>query len=467
MSRMAGRLERTAPPVTATLQRQCTACAAQASVPSREEEDVQRLQAKVRFGIGAAGDRHEREADRAAGQVMSGDHAQVSAGSVGGSSALQRQSAMQAGDAAGVAEVIASSGHALDTAVRQRFEPRFGHDFSRVTIHSDARAAASASAVNAHAYTVGNHVVFGAGQYAPGSMAGQHLLAHELAHVIQQGAGGMPNQAGAQAAGALRVQRQAKDAGAAADGSAPAGKLDVSIVLSDDEKDDAEGGAYATTVRRVTSVDDARDKLKALGAPIGTLYVISHSTSSGKLEFVGASGGVSWTPAEELADRLKGVVNIDRVDFRGCKMGDSGNTLETFRDRVGAQSAKGTNCWSFIARMTPLTLGGVPVTRKDQIPADRRRDFDAALLQQVEILKADDGTSVKDCMIGLSPKKRANAANLAEPWKLYWANQGRLVSSWASPKFNRNWQQGESICTRDMTATTTPCAVVEAKAPTP
>jgi hypothetical protein len=65
-------------------------------------------------------------------------------------------------------------------------EPRFGHDFSRVRVHADARAADSARAVNALAYTVGRDVVFGGGQYVPQSAAGLRLIAHELVHVVQQ-----------------------------------------------------------------------------------------------------------------------------------------------------------------------------------------------------------------------------------------------------------------------------------------
>jgi hypothetical protein len=66
-------------------------------------------------------------------------------------------------------------------------ENRLGHDFSRVRVHVDSRAAHSAEAVAAHAYTVGSHVVFGSGRYSPGSDHGDRLLAHELTHVIQQG----------------------------------------------------------------------------------------------------------------------------------------------------------------------------------------------------------------------------------------------------------------------------------------
>jgi hypothetical protein len=65
-------------------------------------------------------------------------------------------------------------------------ESRFGHDFSRVRIHADSRAAESARAVDALAFTVGNNIVFGAGEFAPSHPAGQRLLAHELTHVVQQ-----------------------------------------------------------------------------------------------------------------------------------------------------------------------------------------------------------------------------------------------------------------------------------------
>jgi hypothetical protein len=70
-------------------------------------------------------------------------------------------------------------------------EPRFGHDFGHVRVHTDARAAESALAVNALAYTVGRNVVFGAGRYSPGSAGGRNLLGHELAHVVQQSGGGV------------------------------------------------------------------------------------------------------------------------------------------------------------------------------------------------------------------------------------------------------------------------------------
>jgi hypothetical protein len=90
-----------------------------------------------------------------------------------------------------VNNVLRSTGQPLDPPARAWMEPRFGHDFSRVRIHTDDRSAESARAVNAQAYTVGQDVIFGAGNYAPATGAGRRLLAHELAHVIQQG-GAMP-----------------------------------------------------------------------------------------------------------------------------------------------------------------------------------------------------------------------------------------------------------------------------------
>jgi uncharacterized protein DUF4157 len=81
------------------------------------------------------------------------------------------------------------SGQSLDGHTREYMESRFGHDFGHVRVHADGGAADSARSVDALAYTVGRDVVFAAGQYAPTTSAGRHLLAHELAHVLQQSSG--------------------------------------------------------------------------------------------------------------------------------------------------------------------------------------------------------------------------------------------------------------------------------------
>jgi hypothetical protein len=74
----------------------------------------------------------------------------------------------------------------LDAQTRAYFEPRFGHDFSKVRVHTDTEAAMSAHAVNALAYTVGHHVVFATNRYNAATPGGLRLLAHELTHVAQQ-----------------------------------------------------------------------------------------------------------------------------------------------------------------------------------------------------------------------------------------------------------------------------------------
>jgi hypothetical protein len=104
---------------------------------------------------------------------------------------LQRKTAKPAADGGSgvppiVHDVLRSPGQPLDRGTRTFMESRFGHDFSGVRVHTDAKAARSANAVNALAYTVGRDVVFASNEYSPASQPGKQLLAHELAHVAQQ-----------------------------------------------------------------------------------------------------------------------------------------------------------------------------------------------------------------------------------------------------------------------------------------
>ena len=87
---------------------------------------------------------------------------------------------------ASVARALSNSGHPLDQPLQQEMTQRFGHDFSRVRVHCDNDANQSAREVNAHAYTVGNEIVFASDRFAPGTLEGRRLLAHELVHVVQQ-----------------------------------------------------------------------------------------------------------------------------------------------------------------------------------------------------------------------------------------------------------------------------------------
>ncbi|NIM95754.1 MAG: DUF4157 domain-containing protein [Anaerolineales bacterium] len=84
---------------------------------------------------------------------------------------------------------LRGGGQPLQSSVRGFFESRFGYDFNRVRVHTDGNANRLAQAVNARAFTRGQSIVFGRGQYAPETSTGRRLLAHELTHVVQQNAG--------------------------------------------------------------------------------------------------------------------------------------------------------------------------------------------------------------------------------------------------------------------------------------
>ena len=104
--------------------------------------------------------------------------------------ALQRRAAPGATHGAvppAVYATLRQAGRPLDTETRTFMEAQLGHDLAGVRVHTDAAAARSARAVDAHAYTVGRHVVFSEGAYDPRSRTGRRLLAHELTHVLQQG----------------------------------------------------------------------------------------------------------------------------------------------------------------------------------------------------------------------------------------------------------------------------------------
>jgi len=88
-----------------------------------------------------------------------------------------------------VRDVLNSPGQPLNQETRSFMEPRFGYDFSGVRVHTDEKAAESAQAVRANAYTAGQHVAFANGRYAPDSINGRQLIAHELTHVVQQSSG--------------------------------------------------------------------------------------------------------------------------------------------------------------------------------------------------------------------------------------------------------------------------------------
>lgn len=129
--------------------------------------------ARENLAISEPGDRYEQEADRIAEQVMS----------------LKQPSQVASHNAESVHDSVdnnSSGGNALTSETRQFFEPRLGHSFANVRVHSDNSANESARSLGARAYTSGKHIFLAAGEYQPSTREGRQLLAHELAHVVQQ-----------------------------------------------------------------------------------------------------------------------------------------------------------------------------------------------------------------------------------------------------------------------------------------
>lgn len=177
---------------------------------------VQRPQVPSGLSLSQPGDASEREAARVASKVVSmpaaplsataarfagavpanggakgGANGGASGGVSGGASAAQPAVAAvsgQVGPPTPYPAVGASGGQALAMSVRLDMEPRFNADFSGVRIHADEAAAVKSRALNAAAFTIGNQIYFARGAYQPESSEGRELLAHELAHTIQQGA---------------------------------------------------------------------------------------------------------------------------------------------------------------------------------------------------------------------------------------------------------------------------------------
>ncbi|MGB0064329.1 MAG: DUF4157 domain-containing protein, partial [Terracidiphilus sp.] len=167
-----------------------------------------------KLAIGSTTDALEAEADRVADQVMKTSSASPQIAASGAAPAVRRtcscgssggecpecqkkkEEKLQLKALSSVApteappivhQVLRSPGQPMDRETRTKMEAGFGHDLNHVRIHADNQAASSAAAVGASAYTVGNHLVFGANRYQPSSDHGRRLIAHELTHVMQQG----------------------------------------------------------------------------------------------------------------------------------------------------------------------------------------------------------------------------------------------------------------------------------------
>jgi uncharacterized protein DUF4157 len=204
-----------------------------------------------------------------------------------------------------VHDVLGSPGRPLEPAVRGPMEARFGHSFSNVRVHTGERAAASARSVDAAAYTVGRDVVFGADRYEPGTQEGKSLLAHELAHVVQQrGSGHTP--------GSLPV--------------APAsGELESQAESAAGE---VRAGAARPAVQRKVVVNP----------PAAASQIESHLST-----FCGAS--LTHSPSGELSQVGCGVVKPDEGNDCVCEVVDDAKRTYTINVAKSVVTMKPQKLW--------------------------------------------------------------------------------------------------------------------------
>ncbi|NTV64523.1 MAG: DUF4157 domain-containing protein, partial [Oscillochloris sp.] len=213
------------------------------------------------LSVGAADDSYEHEAERAAEQVMRMDAPVAPLGIAGQSppSGSQIQTSRQAGlpgsarqsfraDAATSARIGTrqGGGRPLSSELRSFMEPRFGTDFSAVRLHTDGEAAQISDTLHAQAFTYGHDIYLGAGKYRPESGEGRHLLAHELAHVVQQGPA---------------IQRRAIGAPALSSGASPSIQRLLSLAIF---KEITDAGLFAVRDSLVREIDEWLEEYEAL-----------------------------------------------------------------------------------------------------------------------------------------------------------------------------------------------------------
>lgn len=178
---------------------------------------------------------------------------------------VQPKSKDQAGEKSSAAASVGrgiGAGQALPTSVRAFFEPRFGQSFDRVRIHIDEAAQQSSEALNARAFTYGSDIVFGPGEYRPETPDGQRLIAHELAHTVQQGKS------------APLVQREVRDGRVSCRN--PSARLQATVGA------DPVGAIRAADARAIALLDTVLDTLETTrdrivnGAPIAWPAISDH-----------------------------------------------------------------------------------------------------------------------------------------------------------------------------------------------
>jgi hypothetical protein len=326
-----------------------------------------------------------------------------------------------------VGEALETPSRALPGDVEHEMGARFGYDFSNVRLHADGPAVASADALDARAYTVGEHIVLGSSSPALTSEDGRRLLAHELTHVVQQGAGGD------------RVDRdEAKPGAGKADAgggqkSGAAKRKDVVILLDDALASEGATLAPGATTIKAATLDELATKLKAITTPIGTMFVLSHALPGGDLEF-----GNKFERPEVVAKKLTGTIAPalapDALDFRGCTVGSAPAAMEQMRAAVGAASVVAGTCYIVTQDNGPIVLNDkTVVTKRSQVTEKNRAEFEMGMR-----MLPDSFGKAKKCI--LRPTEDA-----------YFDAGGKWVAQWFNPVLSTEWDVRKSKCYSEVT----------------
>ena len=291
------------------------------------------LRVQAKLTVGAPGDPFEREADAVADCVMR--MPRMPQMPAGGSAPLiqrkcagcaqedeEKKGAVQAKETPGGVPLLTpdtaaridglrGGGEPLPQSTRSYFEPRFGADFSGVRIHTGAEATAAARDIRAQAFTFGRDIAFDRGRYAPSTSEGQRLLAHELTHVVQQGAGGPP----------ATIRRKIKtDAQASLDGYFSKLAL-TGVTQTDGAYSHAKGGGISSEQEipidmlsspRVFHVegDNDADAASNLGKHVKARQGIVTFASNKKYKFAAGTSNFKMNPAYYDLDYNKGTWKV-------------------------------------------------------------------------------------------------------------------------------------------------------------
>lgn len=304
------------------------------------------------------------------------------------------------------------AGNSLDNGTKNFMESHFGIDFSDVKIHTGSQAVQTSRELNAEAFTVGNDIYFNEGKYSPNSDSGKHLLAHELTHTVQQTAPFAQRQI--QRAPEEKVVKR-KDIIIVGEGWT--GSMELAKALK------------GAKIIQVNSSDALLTALQGITDPVGTLFFVTHATSTGKLKFGDAEGFVN---PSDIAKKLSGTFSAsnapEKLDFRGCSIGTEPAAMNELGLSLGAKSVLAGNCYAVIARTTPIEIGGKKITKSSQVT-----DANRALFNDLKTRTYNKLGDKKACVLNLSNKD-------------YLAAGGVFVQLWFNPTFTGDWLPGKSVC---------------------